>query len=263
MFTLITSLYHSDRYLDKYVKNLKKFVDFLSKNGVDFEVIIIANNPSAKEKELQKIFAGEKWLVFKEVPREPLYISWNRGIEMARGDIIGFWNVDDIRYPEAMIDGLRLIKDGADVVYFPFIIKWYLNLFGLDLLVKKREIKPLLFDRDKFTSGMHCGPFMLIRKDFYRQVGPFDEQFKVVGDFDWCVRAAKISDKFVLSEKNGGVFRVDGGGLSAGGRKRHVLENNIVFARHKLPNQLNNFTEEEISKFKINQILYKNNFISL
>ena len=63
-------------------------------------------------------------------------------------------------------------------------------------------------------------------------VGPFDEQFKIVGDFDWCIRAALISNNFVLSQKIAGVFRVDGKGLSAGGRIAHKVENNIVYLRH-------------------------------
>lgn len=261
MLTLITSLYNSDRYLDKYVDNLKKFVDFLSKKAVDFEVVIIANNPSAKEKELQKIFTGEKWFIFKELSREPLYVSWNRGVEMAKGDVVGFWNVDDVRCAEAALDGLDLIKIGADVIYFPFIIKWYLNLFGIDLLIKKKKIKPPLFDRKKFTSGMHCGPFFLFRKDFYRQVGPFDEQFKIVSDFDWCVRAAKISDRFVLSEKNGGEFRVDGAGLSSGGKLIHSAENNIVCRRHGIKDKIVQGYENLEAGFSVNKINFNGEYI--
>jgi GT2 family glycosyltransferase len=227
---------------------------------INFEIIVIANAPTKKEVEAFENLNKEKWFRYVEVPRESVFASINRGVDLAKGDVVGLWNVDDVRFPEALIDSDRLFKNNIDIVYFPFIIKWYLNLIGINFLIKRKIIKPPLFDKKKFTSEMHCGPFFLFRKDFYKQVGPFDEQFKISGDLDWCIRAAKISDKFVLSEKDGGVFRVDGGGLSAGRKKQHLLEDNIIKARHHLSNELKNFSAKEFSGFKINMIQRNNNF---
>lgn len=228
---------------------------------IDFEVIVIVNDASKKETESLQIFKEKKWFKYLSVPREPLYATWNRGVEMAQGDVIGFWNVDDLRQPEALIDGIDLIEKGVNLVYFPFTIKWYLNFLGIDLLVKKKVVKPDVFDRKKFTSGMHCGPFFLFAKGFYQRVGPFDEQFKIAGDFDWCVRSAKISNKFALSNINAGEFRVDGGGLSAGGKHQLKLENSVLFKRHSIPIKVKGVNGEEGDKFKVYEILHKGCYV--
>jgi hypothetical protein len=85
---------------------------------------------------------------------------------------------------------------------------------------------------------MHCGPFFIFTRELYNKMGPFDEQFKIVADFDWCVRAAKITDKFFLGKESAGVFRVDGKGLSSGGKPIHQAENNIVYRRHGVEDKI-------------------------
>lgn len=260
MISLITSLYKSGLYLDRYLKSAEICADFLMQNSVDFEIVAIANEPSDLEKKLlEKFSSGNNWLRVYCVPREPLYASWNRGVNLAKGDVLGFWNVDDIRYPEAIIDAINLVKNGADLVYFPFIIKWYINFLGFSAMVRKRRIYPPVFERKEFTRSMHCGPFFIFTKSLYEKVGPFDEQFRIVGDFDWCIRAAKITDKFALSAKIAGIFRVDGQGLSGGrGNVRHIAENNVVCIRHNVREKIQPVDEKLMKDYDPNKVVYKN-----
>jgi hypothetical protein len=78
---------------------------------------------------------------------------------------------------------------------------------------------------------MMVGPFFVFARRLYDRIGPFDEQFRIVGDFEWCVRAAKVTD-FHFARSIGGAFIHDGTGLSARGNPRHPAENNIVYLRH-------------------------------
>ena len=87
------------------------------------EIIIIANSPNKLEEEcLNEIKLRIETAKIVKVARESLYASWNRGIKLSTGEAICFWNVDDIRFGRALIDGLRKIEKGADIVYFPFLI---------------------------------------------------------------------------------------------------------------------------------------------
>jgi len=234
MISLITSLYKSEKHLKKYLKKIRNFSESLLKSNIDFEIIIISNNPTMIEKrELEEFGNLNKWAKVFYVSRESIYASWNRGVELAKNEIIGFWNVDDTRYPEAIIDGIRLIKQGAELVYFPFIIKWYINFLGFPFLVRKRIIYPPKFNREEFTRSMHCGPSFIFKKSFYKKVGPFDEQFKIAGDFDWCIRAAKISE-FKLSKEIASEFSVYRGALSSGKNPLREAENNVIYRRHKV-----------------------------
>jgi len=238
MISIVTSLFRSDSYLDKYQKNLVFFVDYLLKKNIDFEIIIIANDPTKKEITFAEFFKNRSWFTFVSVPRETLYASWNRGVRISKGNFIGFWNVDDVRRPEAIVKAVELFDEGAQVVNFPFVVRWYIKFFGYHLLVKWKKIIPPAFDRIEFTRSMHCGPFFIFSKETYKNVGQFDEQFKIVADFDWCIRAAKFTDKFYLAKEPAGVFRVDGKGLSSGGKPIHQAENNIVYKRYGVEDKI-------------------------
>ncbi len=132
-----------------------------------------------------------------------------------------------------------MFAKGAELVYFPFYVKRYFKVgsWYLPLPLNKIDQQIPEFNEETssfFQSNMFCGPFFLFTKVLYQKVGSFDfdEQFKIAGDFDWCARAAYKTDKFVKAKSLGGVFRVDGGGLSAGVNPRRVAENNIVYARN-------------------------------
>ena len=174
MVSIITSLYKSDNYLDAYTKNLKAFAGFLTAKGFPFEVIIIANEPTAREKQLQKDFAGQGWFKFMEVGREPLYASWNRGVDLSAGEIVGFWNVDDVRSPQAVVEAAELFKGGAELVYFPFVIKRYLKIFGRYFFIHQREINKQVPEfneasKKEFLRSMLCGPFFMFAKALYQK----------------------------------------------------------------------------------------------
>ena len=256
--TLITSLYKSENYLENYLKRVEKFAGFLLEGNIDFEILVIGNDFTAMEKEKLEQFKDlNKWFRIFYIPRESLYASWNRGIDKAQGDIIGFWNVDDVRYPKAIIDGIRLIKEGAELVYFPFGYLRYVKLLGLRILVKKKLILPPLFNRKEFTRSMHCGPFFIFTKSLYKKVGPFDEQFKITGDFDWCMRVAKVT-KFKLSKKMAGKFIKDGSGLS--GRQSSSLqevENNIIYIRHGVLDKMKRVDKELSKSYNAHKIYYQ------
>jgi len=232
MISIIFSLYNSGKYVDKLFVRILKVVKFLEGRGVRFEFIIIFNSPAEKELKFIEKLKNKSWFKYEVVERETVFASWNRAVRIAKGEVIGFWNADDTRFADAIINGFDLIRNGADLVYFPFHIVWALRFGSIVVPVKYRHISPPIYDQKEFSRSMHCGPFFMISKEFYNRVGPFDENFKISGDLDWCIRAAKISGNFVLSKKNAGIFNVDGRGLSAGSNPFLVAENKIIYKRH-------------------------------
>jgi len=232
MISFITSLYKSEKYLKKYLFNLEYFSNHLKQKKIDFEFIIISNDPNENEKNiLNKIAKNNKFVKIYFVPRESLYASWNRGINLSQGKIIGFWNVDDVRYPEPIINALKLFTKGFELVYFPFIYKRYIKILNYPVLVKRIKVKPPIFDKKIFIQGMYCGPFFMFTIKLFEQVGLFDEKFKIAGDFDWCVRAAKITN-FSLCNEIAGEFRNEGTSLSGSKNKIHQEENKIIFDKN-------------------------------
>lgn len=216
MISIITSLYNSQDHLATYIHNTEECSLALTQAGIIHEFLIIFNSPNELEKEFLRQLQTKAHIPTRIIicDREPLYATWNRGIKEAAYPHITFWNVDDNRFPNAIIGGLQRMQEGFDVVYFPFIYKRYVKIFGFKVLVKIKITKTIPFDQTLFLKGMYIGPFFMVRKSIFDKVGFFDDTFKIAGDFDWAVRATKSGVKFIKSDIIGGTFTNDGTTLS-------------------------------------------------
>lgn len=211
--SLIASLYKTDRLIEKWRKWLIKFTDELTASGVEFEVIIVSNEPSEQEKRSLQKLKEFSWIKVLEVPRETIYASWNRALDISTGEVYGFINVDDVRFSKSIVDGIEHIKRGADFVYFPFIYKRYIRIFNFLIPAKTKIFKPETPEKALKIEGMPYGPFWLISKKFIDKVGKFDESFKVAGDYEWSKRT-NTQGIYVLSDVIAGIFTSDGKTLS-------------------------------------------------
>jgi len=231
MISIVTSLYKSEEYLPVFIKRVKRVGIFLEKNNISFELVIIANDPTERELEYLNNFSSRcPWVRIENVSRETLYASWNRGLRISKGNSLCFWNVDDIRFAKALVKGAKLIESGEKVVYFPFIYFRYLRFFCFKVLVKVAIIFPPKFDRKRFCREMHIGPFFMFSKEFFKEVGDFDQSFKIAGDFDWQTRAAKIGS-FYMSPPLSGIFKNDGRSLSGSKNVLQKQENELIYKR--------------------------------
>lgn len=233
MISIITSLYRSDAHIEKYAQRLQKCAEDLLLAHVSFEVICIANDPTELEKRVGDSLGKHPWFKFTPVPRESLYATWNRGISMARGEICTFWNVDDTRFSEAIIDGIRLIeKDAAEIIYFPFIYKRYIRILGVPILAKRRVIMPAPFSKELFSKTMQSGPFFMFSKAASDKIGSFDATFRIAGDFEWNVRAATSDVRFARCESIAGIFTNDGRSLSGSRSSLQQDENRRISEKY-------------------------------
>jgi len=261
MITFFSSLYRSDRYLSTYSKHVQSFTAELLKNNVEFEFIVIANDATPKEQELKEVFSACDWFRYIEVPRESLYATWNRAVSESKGDIIGFWHVDDVRYPNAIVHALECFRRGAELVYFPFTVKWYINFFNFSFLVKWKNIRQT--DPALFKDSMCFGPFFCLPVNCTNRVGFFDEQLTIVADFDWAIRANNATKKIDFCDEPAGVFRVDGNGLSSGGKQKHVAQNNIVYLRNNILYKIEEVDKVLMDEYTVDSIQYKDQLIHL
>jgi glycosyltransferase involved in cell wall biosynthesis len=233
MISIITSLYNSQRHLPLFIKKIEKVSGELIQQKIEHEFLLISNSPNDQEKKLLTEIEANKKISSRIIicDRESLYATWNRGINEAKFPIITFWNVDDIRFTEGIIDGLSKINDGAGVVYFPFVYKRYVKILNIPILVKRVVIDPPKFDLKTFSEGMHCGPFFMTTKKSFEKIGTFDATFKIAGDFDWCVRAAKSGLVFKKSNVIAGIFTNDGTTLSGSKNKIQADENSRIIKK--------------------------------
>lgn len=222
--TLITSVYRAEAHLPLYAERIQKVLRETAAAGVHLEILIIANDATDAEKALLEPLPAR--VVY--VPRETLYASWNRGMQAASADILGFWNVDDERHTDGLLASYRLLQQGYTLVDAPFRV---LNT-AAHLRAKRDYLHPVCFNPHQLTRKNPMGPFALMRRECYDNVGAFDEHFRIVGDLDWGGRAQKIA-RFAPSDIPGGTMHIYGNNLSSVGRPLQAVEENIVFLRRE------------------------------
>ena len=184
--TVLSSLFHCEQYLETFLGYVAKL-----DNQNRVELLLLHNAPT--EAELQII---NKWLpklpFVKHViilEREKLYETWNRGISLAEGEYLTIWNVDDIRLPHSVLDEAAMLDTHpeADLTYGDMYFMYQYPIYTEKLCVYADFQKtPKLFFREH-----NIGCFPMWRKSIHEKIGYFDEQYCLVADFDFQIRAAR------------------------------------------------------------------------
>lgn len=235
--SIVTSVYRGGDFLPVYRRRLLRTAQTIKQADVALEVIIIANDPQPEEdRELTRLEAETDALLVNlqiiRVPRETLYTSWNRGVQAAHGQGITFWNVDDDRTAEALIESAALINDGCELIDFPYYVVKVRQLpFGYDMLRSRRREAFYSNEDHPPPRNLYTGTFFGFHRELYARIGPFDTRFAIVGDSEWQVRAHKAASQACAGESVAGRFFVHGDNLSWGSDRR-TAENNILNWMH-------------------------------
>ena len=230
--SLITSLYRTDDYLEHYLDLAQMIIDKVQEAGKSIEIILIANDATHLERKMLNALPSTYCDNFRVhfIPRETVYASWNRGVELAQGQALTFWGVDDIRTAEGIIEGHNYISNGCLLYYAPYKINVDMVQYGIRDIRYTRTLEVPQFERNLFTTESIPGPFFMFTKDLYQTYGGFDERFRALGDFEWWVRTAKHID-YCRGEALGGTFLFHGTNLSMN-IQNNTLERNIIHLKH-------------------------------
>lgn len=230
--SIVTSLYRSEAFIAKYRRKLEEIQKQLNSAGIDLEVILVANDPTEVElSEIDRITELHNTRVL-HVGREPLYASWNRGVETAKSPIVGFWNVDDIRYADYMIAAYEKLQNGFDLVDAGFI--------GRDTS-KPDQGRPESYpgySQSTISPKLCVSPFFMFTQDLFKQAGEFRDDFKIAGDFEWCTRPVVRQAKYAELDHPGGEFIIHGSNLSNSKNPLEWVEINTVLLWREAYDQL-------------------------
>jgi glycosyltransferase involved in cell wall biosynthesis len=148
--------------------------------------------------------------------------NWNKCIEMSRGDFIKFLFHDDILYPDCVGKMMRLLLSNENVglVFSPrdVIVEgdpeaeltkiWLRNCTTLH--TRFRPLEPVNHGRDLFTQYLNRGfrgnwigepSSVLIRKECFTRLGPFNPNLYQVCDVEMWLRIMLSYDIGFLPEK--------------------------------------------------------------
>lgn len=129
-----------------------------------------------------------------------IYDAMNKGINMARGDIIGIINSDDWYEPHAVETAVNTYKKS------PY------NMFYASINLVKESGKTIVkrSKYDKFPTSRHWNhPTTFVTKKTYEELGVFRCE-GIHDDFDFLLRVKKAGKKIVIGDEVLANFRTGG-----------------------------------------------------
>ena len=143
-----------------------------------------------------------------------VYDAFNKGLKLAKGNVIGFLNADDVFFNENSVQEIvnAFSNNETDIVYGNLD---YVNEEGK--VIRNWISKPYEKDLVK-KAWMPAHPTFYCKKEIYDQLGGYNDGFKIAGDFELCLRFLEVNkvSSYYLNKK---LVKMLVGGISNSGFK--------------------------------------------
>jgi glycosyltransferase len=177
--SIITVSYNSAKTIEDAIKSV------LSQNYQDIEYIIIDGGSIDGTIEIVKKYR-DKIAKFISEPDKGIYDAMNKGIKLAKGDIVGILNSDDFYADDNVIKNIveAMEKEGVDVCWGDLVYVQKKDVSKIVRYWKSSEYRP-----GKFKKGWHPPhPAFFVRRSAYGKYGYFNLNFKIAADYELMLR---------------------------------------------------------------------------
>ncbi|WP_299491567.1 glycosyltransferase family 2 protein [Acaryochloris sp. IP29b_bin.137] len=201
--SIITVSYNSADTIQDTIKTI------YMQTYTNFEHIIIDNNSDDDTAKIVKPFLNQKSIFISE-PDQGIYDAMNKGIRLAKGDIIGILNADDIyANKDVILDIIETFeKEKVDCVFGDLVYVRPNNLNQIVRYYRSANFHPKLFA----YGWMPAHPTVFIKRQAYERYGLFQIDYKIAADYELMIRFLakhKISYKYIpkvmVKMRTGGV----------------------------------------------------------
>ena len=184
--SVLTSLYQSEPYLEAFLAHIQDQTLF-----GQCEFVLVFNEASEREQQLGLAAREQHPDLFRLIfvkPLETLGASWNKAWKESRAPLVAVWNVDDRRTPDSLERQSLALQQHPEwqLCYGDYLrVPDYASETG-DLR------RTPAFSRGRFRRAFpQGGAFWMMRRALFKQIGFFDEQFRVGPDLDYSIRLAE------------------------------------------------------------------------
>ncbi len=164
-------------------------------------------------------------------PDDGIYDAMNKGLALARGDVICFLNADDFYSSSKVISSVMS----------------QIQLYKLDALIGNvayfKEKNPnkiiRLYRSSRFTPKrlswglMPAHPALFLKKNIFNRVGLFDKSYRIAGDFEFVIRVFHNQSICYQYDQNILVNMQSGGISNNGWKSKYIINCEILRACRK------------------------------
>ena len=246
--SIITLTYNSEKTISRCLKSINnqtyKNIEHIIIDGVSTDNTIQIINTQSKK----SILISEK--------DKGIYDAWNKGMDLANGDIVGTVMSDDYLKNKTTIQSIvkSFEKEGCDILYgnMDFVLNG-------EIIRKWRAGN---FKKYKYFFGwMPPPPAVYLKKSVIKENKLFDLQYKIGADYEWLLRLFYIKN-YKIFYQDEYLYTLEYGGISNKSLK-NVFDGNIENYYAWKNNNLSKFPFWVPMKplFKIFQIKKLSNFL--
>jgi len=203
-FSIITVTRNAQATIENCIKSI------INQDFQDFEYIVIDGLSSDLTPKILSSYSSQIDLLLSESDNG-LYFAMNKGLNLARGKVIGIISSDDILLPDALSKIARVFGDNprAEVVYGAAELSTSGN-------------SPVIFSHQELNTRMILHPSTFVASSAYRSIGNFNTKYRIAADYDLMLRFNKAGVIFQAFE--GALTRIAPGGASSKFRFKSILE---------------------------------------
>lgn len=188
--SVIVPTYNSEEYLDKCLQSI------FSQDNKDFEVIVVDAYSTDKTQLILAKYPKNKLTVKLREPKgEPDAINY--GMSLATGDIVTYIDCDDTYGSSYCFSWIEMIFFHIPEIQWLFGQGKFIDSNGIECSKWLTRIKRYFWYRYSYKSYLLFNyiiqPTVFMRREFYNKVGEYDTSLKYIFDYDYYVRAGKLS----------------------------------------------------------------------
>lgn len=209
LISIITVCYNSEKYIDD------AFSSILNQTYSKFEYILIDGSSTdgtvSKAKAFKKVLKQAFTIVSEK--DQGIYDAMNKGIKLAKGDLICILNSDDFFVPESLqryVDCFRSNNCADNLIIVGDANRVDNNL---EIRYLRKNNLSILQQQIEFTMPLVHPAFCVHRHVYGELVGLFDVSVKLIADYDFTYKAYK-SGKVVFAFVNAVTVNMREGGVS-------------------------------------------------
>ena len=185
--TVVIPVYNYERYLAEAIESV------LTQTLRPIEIVVVDDGSTDASGAIAKGYDSDL-VRYSYQPNSGACAARNRGVELARGTFLAFLDSDDTWVPEKLSLQMAAIERETDLdMVFGQIRQFYSP--ELDRPLQANAVN------DQEVMPGYCPGTMLIRRDVFARVGPFDTRLRIGEFVDWYSRAVDEGLKSIVIPK--------------------------------------------------------------
>lgn len=185
LFSIITVCYNSEETIVRTIKSIEK------QTFRDFEYIVIDGGSKDGTLELLQSHKNHISTLISE-PDNGIYDAMNKGIDLARGELVGIINSDDWYEPDTLEIVSSSWQESDKKTIFHGLCKYF---------EKGKEGKILSYHHDILPKTSIAHPTCFIPRLHYLEKGKYDLQYPIASDYDLLLRYYLLGVSFQRIER--------------------------------------------------------------